>query len=218
MSFARAQAWLGEVSCLVEDNHQCDLGLPTDKIACRLHTRPRVKEAQELLYENTLYPQLEIFVQKSEPKPKESGRKNVTVKPSTLPLTPFSTMPMQVFPESNSGAGKGTRGEAFGRCKAARSPEEWMRLRCVPSEAPGMHTGALVCLVPPPASLPAPSCSASLNVSFFPRHLSNGNWHKIAQHFSNCPSILQLPKKRRTGKQSTWDLSVVFQDNNMHAR
>ena len=39
-----------------------------------------------------------------------------------------------------------------------------MRLRCAPSEAPGMHTGALVCLVPPPASRPAASCSPSLSV------------------------------------------------------
>jgi hypothetical protein len=54
-----------------------------------------------------------------------------------------------------------TRGEAFLRCIAARSPEEWMRLRCAPSEAPGMHTGALLCLGPPPASRPAASCRAA---------------------------------------------------------
>ncbi len=54
--------------------------------------------------------------------------------------------------------GVGTRGEALRRCMAARSPEEWMRLRCVPSDAPGMHTGALLCRGPPPAaaSCPAP--------------------------------------------------------------
>lgn len=36
---------------------------------------------------------------------------------------------------------------------AARSPDEWMRLRLPLAVAPGMHTGALLCRGPLPQSL-----------------------------------------------------------------
>lgn len=54
-----------------------------------------------------------------------------------------------------------------------------MRLRCELSDAPGMHTGALLCLTPPPTSLAVPSCSN--NCDLF-------QWHAATNFAARCTS------------------------------